>query len=72
MTKQKYIVKEVKLVPVFTGKIKYDVHIIYEDGHEDVIMEVPADKIESCLNVSMAIMANMLDILKDEDDYLDN
>ena len=65
----KHIVKEIKLVPVFTGKIRYDIHITYKDGHEDVIMEVPANKIGLCLNVSTS---TMLDILKGKADYLDN
>lgn len=58
--REKYIVKEIKLVPVFTGEFKYDMHFVYKDGHENVIMEVPADKIELYLNVNSEIMLDAL------------
>lgn len=50
--RDKYIVKEIKLIPVFTSEFKYDMHFIYRDGHEYVVMEVPVDKIELYLNVA--------------------
>ena len=65
--REKYIVKEIKLIPVFTGEFKYDIHFIYRDGHENVIMEVPADKIELYLNVNSE---SMLDALKSKSEHV--
>ena len=67
VNREKYIVKEIKLVPVFTGEFKYDMHFIYRDGHENVIMEVPADKIELYLNVNSE---SMLDALKSKSEHV--
>lgn len=62
MEKMKHIVKEIKLIPIFTGSgFKYDIHVVYADGCEVMhIMEIPPEDVWKCL---LTITDDMLEML---------
>lgn len=48
------LVKEVKMIPVFTGEaFKYDIHIVFVNGTEKCLLDVPQDQIEVTMKLIM-------------------
>lgn len=48
------LVKEIKMVPVFTGEtFKYDIHIVFINDTEKCLLDVPQDQIEVTMKLIM-------------------